>query len=194
AGLLHVLGELAKAEADARAALEALELHDLPMALPWLASTLGDILIERGRLDEAEAAVRLAPAEGRPVANMLLLTRARLWLALERPRDALVDLDEVRRRYAAESEGSHPWRTVGARVLAALGRTEEGLLVAHEAVLWARVWGAPRQLGQALRMAGLLEGGSEGLALLRESASLLESSPARLELAHALAALGAATR
>ena len=207
ARLFYELGALAEAEADARGALDVLEIHDLPVALPWLASVLGDVLVERGRLEDAEAAVRLAPASERAQEPAsLLLTRARLWLALERPAEALLEVDEVRRRFATDSErlrASRPralrrrgvgWRSLAARVLAARGRPDEALTLAYEEIELARSWGAPRLLGHVLRVTGLLEGGSNGRELLREAVAVLEGSPARLELAHALAALGAATR
>ena len=57
-----------------------------------------------------------------------------------------------------------------------------------------RVFGAPRALGVALRVAGLARGGAEGLALLGESVATLDGSPALLERAHSLAELGAALR
>lgn len=56
----------------------------------------------------------------------------------------------------------------------------------------ARRVGAPGAWGRSLRTAGLAIGGDEGLALLEEAVSGLERSSARLELAHALADLGAA--
>ena len=43
-------------------------------------------------------------------------------------------------------------------------------------------------------MLGELESGTHGLELLREAVAVLEGSPARLERAHALAALGSALR
>ena len=46
----------------------------------------------------------------------------------------------------------------------------------------------------ALRAAGLVESGGEGLDLLRESAEVLASSPALLERARSLTELGAALR
>ena len=57
-----------------------------------------------------------------------------------------------------------------------------------------RVFGTPRALGIALRVAGLARGGKEGLALLHESVATLDDSPALLERAHSLAELGAALR
>src|SRR5439155_26596446 len=51
---------------------------------------------------------------------------------------------------------------------------------------------APRALGRSLRVAGLVEGGSRGVTLLRESVAQLADSPARLEHARALGDLGAA--
>src|SRR5205085_4159925 len=123
ARLFHELGELAEAEADARAALQVLELHDLPVALPWLASVLGNVLIERGRLDEADAALQLAPRTERKLEPAsLTLTRARLSLTRDRPEEALREIDGLRRRSATESAMQHPWRSVSARALAALGR------------------------------------------------------------------------
>ena len=49
----------------------------------------------------------------------------------------------------------------------------------------------PGALGMSLRAAARAIGGDEGLALLREAVAVLEHSSARLELAHALADLGA---
>ena len=51
-----------------------------------------------------------------------------------------------------------------------------------------------RALGVSLRAAGLVEGGTRGIELLRQAATVLESSGARLEHARALADLGAALR
>jgi hypothetical protein len=56
----------------------------------------------------------------------------------------------------------------------------------------ARVWGAPRALSRTLRLLGTVRGGTEGLELLREAAAVAATSPARLEYAKALAALGSA--
>jgi DNA-binding NarL/FixJ family response regulator len=56
------------------------------------------------------------------------------------------------------------------------------------------VFGAPRALGIALRVAGLARGGRAGLELLAESARSLAGSPALLERARSLTEYGAALR
>ncbi len=58
----------------------------------------------------------------------------------------------------------------------------------------ARDWDTPRAVGVVLRALGLIEGGEQGIEFLREAVATLESSPARLEHARALADLGAALR
>ena len=63
--------------------------------------------------------------------------------------------------------------------------------LAREQLAAARRVGAPGALGMSLRTAALAIGGDEGLALFREAVAVLERSSARLELAHALADLGA---
>jgi DNA-binding CsgD family transcriptional regulator len=56
------------------------------------------------------------------------------------------------------------------------------------------VWDTPGYVGQALTTSGLILGGDEGLARLRDAVTQLERSPARLELARSLVELGAALR
>ncbi|MGZ6709530.1 MAG: hypothetical protein ACXVFN_21630, partial [Solirubrobacteraceae bacterium] len=51
-----------------------------------------------------------------------------------------------------------------------------------------------RSLGSALRAAGLVTGGTAGLALLAEAVEVLASSPSLLERLRALVELGAAQR
>jgi DNA-binding CsgD family transcriptional regulator len=72
-----------------------------------------------------------------------------------------------------------------------LGREDEAVTVADEAVRTARRFGAPRALAVALRARGLV-GGMPGP--LREAVTLLEPTPARLELARTLIELGAMLR
>jgi DNA-binding CsgD family transcriptional regulator len=87
-----------------------------------------------------------------------------------------------------------PWRSQAALALLQLERPDEAAPLAREELELARVWGAPRALGAALRAVGLVEGGERGLVLLREAVELLSDSPAKLEQAKARTELGAALR
>jgi DNA-binding NarL/FixJ family response regulator len=66
--------------------------------------------------------------------------------------------------------------------------------VAEAELADVRVFGTPRAVGIAARVAGLARGGERGLELLAESFAVLRTSPALLERAHSLAELGAALR
>ena len=74
------------------------------------------------------------------------------------------------------------------------GSARAGRQVTRAELADVRVFGAPRALGVASRVAGLAESGTQGLELLRESVASFRDSPARLELAHSLTELGAALR
>jgi DNA-binding NarL/FixJ family response regulator len=197
--IFHFLGQLAEAEAEARTGLDAAESHGLTELRPWLASSLADVLLELGRLEEAASVIRSARSpEPTHEAFALLVSEMQLCVDQGRPNDALPALAELQRRFDGRPGGDVPaplpWRSTGAMALAALGRDEEALALARMEVDLARSWGAPRPLGRALRILGTLEAGAAGIASLREAVAVLEDSPARLERAHALAALGAAVR
>jgi DNA-binding NarL/FixJ family response regulator len=87
-----------------------------------------------------------------------------------------------------------PWRSQASLALLQLGDREEARRLASEEVDLARSWGAPRALGAALRVAGVAEGGADGIALLEEAVEVLADSPAKLEHAKARTELGAALR
>jgi DNA-binding CsgD family transcriptional regulator len=197
-------GALADAEADARDALEAARLYGHHFWLPGAVASLINPLVEHGRFDEAESVLvdtRVEERHGTSPslgwAGMLLPARGRLRAAQGRLRDALADLLACGERYesaANRSPSLWPWRSEGALVLAALGDSERAHMLAEEEVRLARALAAPRALGVALRAAGLVAGGSHGVALLRESAAALATSGAALEHARALVDLGSALR
>jgi DNA-binding CsgD family transcriptional regulator len=85
-------------------------------------------------------------------------------------------------------------RSGAALALLRLGQRQRARALAEAELADVRVFGAPRALAVALRVAGLVHGGDDGLGLLRESAAVLQDSPALLERAHSLAELGAALR
>jgi DNA-binding CsgD family transcriptional regulator len=127
--------------------------------------------------------------------------RGRLRLAQGRAADALADFQACQALFGADAWGI-PIRDTGyvharssaALALSRLGEHERACELAGAELADARVFGAPRALGIALRTAGLVRGGPEGLALLRDSVAALEQSPALLERARSLAELGAALR
>jgi DNA-binding CsgD family transcriptional regulator/tetratricopeptide (TPR) repeat protein len=194
-------GDLAEAEAEAREAFAAGET--------WATSArfaghslafLADALMEQGRLDDAAAALaRAGTDESFDSASVLYLpdSRARLRLLRGDLAGGLEETLEAGRRFE-ELGGRNPaffaWRSQAALALLQLGKQEEAWPLASEELELARTWGAPRALGAALRVAGLVEGGQRGLAHLEEAVEVLEGSPAKLEHAKARTELGAALR
>ena len=204
-GLLRLrLGALPEADAAARVALAVLQEGDFAPGLGFAATVLADVAVEAGRLDEAEAVLALLPPAGWPpgVGTVLIpATRGRLRLAQGRPAEALADFEACIEMFGSPAWGmeTHETGYVHARSGAALallrlGEGERAGALAEAELADVRVLGTPRAIGVALRASGLARGGPEGAALLRESVTVLRESPAALERAHALAALGGMLR
>jgi DNA-binding CsgD family transcriptional regulator len=199
ADLLLRRGELLNAEAEAHAAYTIAAEHGWPGGLPWLVASMLEVLVQRGRLEEAEQllaeAGMLAPAAELTdpyTSNVLLAARGRLRAAQERPVAALADLRECGRRQQAWGELNPAliaWRSPAAEVLWELGERDEARDLVLEELALARRFAAPRALGIALRVAARLTDGPEGDVLAEEACQVLTSSPARLEHAYALADL-----
>jgi DNA-binding CsgD family transcriptional regulator len=196
------LGSIPMAEADARAALESTGVQQAQLTgLPFAIMGLVDALIERGELDQAERVFADGGIDG-PLPEFLQLNfvldcRARLRLARGFAREALDDLLECARRlegWKVRNPGMIPWRSSAALAMNLLGERDEAIRLALEEVELARRFEVPRELGIALRAAGLVEGGDRGVELLREAADVLVTSLAKLEYARALTDLGAAVR
>jgi DNA-binding CsgD family transcriptional regulator/tetratricopeptide (TPR) repeat protein len=195
-------GDLGEAETDSREALTAADAWGASARFAGHAAAfLADALMEQGRLEEAEAALaRVARGRSLPDSVRLLYLRdssARLRILRGDLAGGVAELLDAGRRF--EAMGSHnpafiAWRSPAALALLQLGERDEARSLAAEELELARVWGAPRALGAALRAAGLIEGGEHGLALLEEAVQVLSDSPARLEHAKARTELGAALR
>jgi ATP/maltotriose-dependent transcriptional regulator MalT len=204
-GLLRLrVGALPDADAAARLALRVMQEGDFAPGLAFAATVLADVAIEAGELQDAHTALELLPQEGWPagVGSVLIpAARGRLRLAQGRPAEALADFRTCREMFSSDVWGAE-MRDVGylharagsALALLRLGHREEALALAQAEVEDARRFGAPRALGVALRAAGLARSGQVGRDLLRESVDRLRESPAVLERAHSLMALGAALR
>lgn len=193
-------GRLFEAEADGRAAPDIYE--DQSQDAPLAAAVLIDALVDRGAIAAAEGILVERGLEvDQPlsmlIAHFVLMARARLRLRQSRPRDALVDLrtcGEGLTTTGYTNPGFAHWRAEAALAHLALGENLiAGELIAEELDL-ARKFGAPRAIGIALRIAGLLAGGQRGISLLRESVAILEGSPAELERARSLVDYGGALR
>jgi DNA-binding CsgD family transcriptional regulator len=204
-GLLKLrLGALPEADAAARVALHVLQEGDFAPGLTFAATVLADIAVEAGEPGEAQALLDLLPQQGWSAGWGTVLipaARGRLRLAQGRAADALADFQACAAMFADEVWGL-PARETGyvharsgaAIALVRLGQHQRARQLADAEVADIRVFGTPRALGIALRAAGLARGGTEGLALLHESVTTLEHSPALLERAHSLAEFGAALR
>lgn len=194
----HYAGDLQSAEADARSALASEGLKGVMGYHPLIA--LVGSLADQGRTEEGRRVLRERQLDGafppaRPL-TALLVERGRLLLADGDTDAGLADLEETDSRLdllAAQrgAIGLDAWleRIVALRIL---GREDEARGQAAEAVEAARAWGTDRAVGGALRVAGLLSEGEEGLRVLREAVETLARSQARLWHARALTDLGAA--
>jgi DNA-binding CsgD family transcriptional regulator len=194
-------GSLSDAEADARTALGLVDREVLGYSRTYVVSFLVDALTERGEYEDAERVLaEVGPSEDWPeLWQFMLLTgsRGRLKVAQGRVAGGLADHLECGRRarpWRPRNPSTVPWRSDAALAHARLGDTEEARRLASWQLRNARAYGAPRGLGVSLRVAGLVEGGSRGLELLRESATVLGASAAKLEHARTLTDLGAALR
>lgn len=194
-------GALTEAEENLRDALWAVTTTSQRVGMPVIAAYLADVLMEQGKLDEAQAVLdRASTPEALPRAgywSWLVGSRARLLMLQGRIPEALQTWLACGQRFAAHG-GNNPavlaWRSGAALALHHLGRCDEARKLAAEEITLARRWGAPTTLGRALRIAGLIHGEPAGLGLLREATTILANSSARLEYAKALIDTGTALR
>jgi DNA-binding CsgD family transcriptional regulator len=194
-------GAVVDAETDARLAFDA-PANEFLKGLSYVVGYFVQILIERGALEEAEAV--LTAAEARPEMNAsddwhVLRARGVVAAARRDYRAALADALRIGSVLDAlgvvNPASSYPgWRSEAALAHHALGQTDDAIELAKEEIALARVWGAPRALGRALRVLGVVEGGPAGIEHLRQAVAILEGSPATLDHAYAIADLGAALR
>ncbi|HST42464.1 MAG TPA: LuxR C-terminal-related transcriptional regulator, partial [Conexibacter sp.] len=200
-GIGHIVawraGDVRETEARGH---ELLELAPTPMAKLAHWAYLALALIERGELEEAERAVERSGA-GPALAPLTHVgvafhARARLRLAQGRPRDALLDLLELRARdeQLGVANLAVPWHRTAVEAALAVGDADAARAFADEQSARAERWSTASGRGLALSTQGLVRDGDAGLALLTEGAELLGSSPARLDHARALVDLGAALR
>ncbi len=192
-------GDLAAAEAELRPLVDAVVEHDMPLLVAGGAFFALDAMLERSSLEDLAATVEALEADRRFLETgggaMIVETRGHLRLARGDREGALADLRTCGATYAALGFGPpfSFWRSALALALPPEAR-DEALALVDEDVRRAVATGLDRPQGVALRAAGLVRGGDEGLGCLCESVALLAPSPARLEHARSLVELGAALR
>lgn len=189
------LGSLQDAQVEAETGL--LLVREPHFAVLQLLAVGIVVHVERGELDAAEKLVSrgqaIGTAEDRAYVNDFLVARGRLRLAQGRLEEGAADLLWCGQRLEALGmRWPTDWRTFAAPALASLGDSKKAAKLADEQLAAARRAGLPGTLGASLRAAGLAIGNDQGLEMLHEAVSVLRQTPARLELAYALADLGAA--
>jgi hypothetical protein len=128
------------------------------------------------------------------------MARGRLRLARREPHGALDDFRTVgsllkRNTYSNPGYMLLPWRSHIGLALHALGRAEDAIAFIDEDIDLAREFGLSSTLGAALRARALISATSPDIALLEESARVLEADGASaLERARTLCELGAVQR
>jgi len=199
-GWLHLRrGDLVDAADSLQQALDELAAwHGAAGGDVYAAALHAHALLERGDLDGAWRS--LDPRMRDHVWTSLEAARwwagveCELLLASGRPEEVLPIAEQLRtEHWHVRNPTAMSWRSPRARALHALGRTEEALTLAGEALALARSWGAPSAVARALRERGEMRG-EDGLEDLAAAVAAVEGTPARLELAKALAAHGRTLR
>jgi DNA-binding CsgD family transcriptional regulator len=192
-------GELGEAEESLRAALGEFELwgYGEQQAQIYCDAFLAAVLRERGDLAAARSALEqsIDPGGADDGARYWLNSQIELLIAERRFEEALSAADAYAERFdeTVPNPMDAPWRSHKARALAALDRHNEALPLVEEELKRARAWGAPGTVARTLRVLGTLQAG-DALRHLEEAVEIVAPSPAKLEQAKALLALGTALR
>jgi tetratricopeptide (TPR) repeat protein len=192
-------GDLMAAGADALSALEVSKERGRLIADPLALACLIHVMLERGRADDAAAALESYDGPELPplMHGVVLDAWARVQMERRRFRaaaEAFVRVGEMQVACAVPGPQFIAWRTGAASAFAALDDTDRARDLADEALALVRQADAPRAIGSALRARALIAHEPERGDLLREAVAVLENSEARLEHAHALCELGTALR
>jgi DNA-binding CsgD family transcriptional regulator len=194
-------GELAAAETNARTALHTSELTGHTVAVGCALSVLIHVLIDCGEVSSASQTLEehgLTSGDPPPsiAANWLLAARCRLRLVQGRTTEAIADIDAYFRLLAARGSRGYPTgvRLIGAEAYRLQDDYDQARMLVAEELELARRMEISSVIGMALRAQARLEDGPRRRELLRESVTVLQDSPRRLELAYSLVELGAQLR
>ena len=188
-------GSLRDAQVDAETGMQLVE--EPHFSVRQLLAVLITVHVERGELDVADELARRGDAGGvvedRMFLDEYLIARARLRIAQGDVQQGVADLlwcgERLKALRVAWQRSN--WRAVAAPALASLGENDAAERLADEQLALARRVGSPVALGVSLRARALILDGDARLRGLEEAVAVLEAGAGRLELAHALADLGA---
>lgn len=190
-------GDLTEAEAQLTTAESELDLWGFgAQAVRYTSAFLSSVRLERGDLAGARAALQRSRDAGDRSDGARYWVNAELELLVAEGRwdEAAERADVFAARYPHYLNPAYArWRSAKAQALDALGRREEAIALVEAELEAARHWGAPGAVGTTLRILGAMKR-QDGIDDLRAAVDVLAGSAARLELAKALAALGAARR
>ena len=182
-GIVHYRqGQLRDAEADARLALDQSYAPGAHILRAWNLANLADTLIQRGQLDEAGQLLspdRLGPYDPdsilyqpfREASARLCASRGQFEAAM----DHLWALEEWELQWGVRNPSQTQWRAQAALAQMALGAQDEARGLAAEDIRRASAFGAPRALGVALRVAGIVQRDA-GLERLTDAVDVLAGS------------------
>lgn len=194
-------GRLAEAEDLARDGLRLAERVGRGTPVQWYSvAVLTAVLIARGRTQEATALAAeygfQAPFPAAVTFPDAQAVHGELLLARGLHKEAACELASVGRRLDPRGMRNPAWCPWQLHLALAESHDapERAAATARDALTRVRQFGAPSAIGQALRIAAEVIGGTEGLKLLAEAVAQLEASPAAHELARALVAHGSALR
>jgi DNA-binding NarL/FixJ family response regulator len=196
------VGDLGSAEADMRQAVDLVRLAAIAPYLLMFVGSFVEVLVERDELDAADRELRAlglasGPMPDSPMFYMPLLGRGHLRFERAELEEALNDIAVI--ASGATRMGFGPGPELMAmpftiKALVGLGEGDKARELADAGLPIARQWGTPGLLCHILRGAAAAREGDEAVALLEEAVAVSESSPRRLERAHALLALGETRR
>jgi DNA-binding CsgD family transcriptional regulator/tetratricopeptide (TPR) repeat protein len=197
---LYRRGELAEGERSLREFMDEIDDYGYGEgAKIYGAAFLAAVMYERGDVAAAREALEQVrrPSDASNGSRFWYASELELLLAEGRDDDVIARADEFAARYGwARTPIFARWRSAKARALARRdgeSARDEVLALLTEELELARGFGAPGALGTSLIM--LAEHDRErATELLEEAIAVLEDSPAKVELAKALCALGTALR
>jgi DNA-binding CsgD family transcriptional regulator len=194
-------GDLLGAEAHTRSAYAIASQGGSLWVRLMSGALLAQVLADRGELTEAQELVDTLDvsmiAPGERLIRTIRYARAYVALLAERPQRAIPEFDQLKGSETVAPAGGSRFATgmvLHAIALIKLGRIAEAREIAEEELAWAESWGTPRFIGMTLRGLAHASESGERIAGLEAAVTVLEPTPARLELARALGDLGSALR